>query len=153
MRCNYYYHYIDSVVILFLQLFHYCCTVTISGSRRPTRWAFRLADTQHRPTKLALLSRMLNDWAEKKYNDPNLSWLCSNSKTSQGVKRRLTWNLLMTSSGTRIKFLKSIKPRTPMRGKATEAANQVRVMGGMLLNQSPTSDIFVYSCWHTRFPL
>lgn len=51
----------------------------------------------------------------------------------------------MTSSGTRIKFLKSIKPRTPIRGKATEAANQVRVMGGMLLNQSPMSDIFVYA--------
>lgn len=33
-----------------------------------------------------------------------------------------------------------------MRGKATEAANQVRVMGGMLLNQSLTSDIFVYTC-------
>lgn len=60
----------------------------------------------------------------------------------------------MTSCGIKIRFLISINPKIPTKGKATEAANQDRVMGEMFKNQSPKSDIFLYdTCWHKRSTL
>lgn len=47
--------------------------------------------------------------------------------------------------GHKTRYIGLIKPNFPINGNATDPANQYRVIVGMLLNQSPISDILTVS--------
>jgi hypothetical protein len=61
----------------------------------------------------------------------------------------LTWNLWKKFSGHKTRYMGLISPSLPIKGTAIDPANQYRVMNGIVLNQSPISDIFPYDLGKT----